>query len=170
VAKLAADRYVDVLPGRGAQVRRVTADELVETFQVREVLESYAFEILCEKQLPVPDMRDHLAHMEDEASLLAWRGNDTPLMSNFARLDYDFHLSFVAATGNTVLLDTFGTMRSRMQRIAVSSITAAPTRLSTIAREHLSIATALLDHDLETARATLHDHLRPERTLLSHHE
>src|SRR4051812_16469171 len=40
--RLAADGLVDLIPNRGAMVRRLSNDEIAQVYQIREALEGYA--------------------------------------------------------------------------------------------------------------------------------
>lgn len=166
--RLAAEGYIDLLPRRGAQVRRVTASELVETFEMRRVLEIHGFSIVCDKQLSVPTaLRDHLDDMEDPTLMNACRAGDPDAIYQHAKMDFHLHASMIEATGNSVLIDLFSSLQPRHQRIAVSAVSVRPRRLDVIAPEHRAMLEALMTHDFETASTTLRHHLRPDDIVVS---
>lgn len=167
--RLAAEGFIDLLPRRGAQVRRVTASELVETFEMRRVLEIHGFGIVCDKQLPMPAWLDeHLDRMEDPDVMSACRAGDPDAIYQHAKMDFRLHAAMIGATGNSVLIDLFSSLQPRHQRIAVSAVSVRPRRLDVIAPEHRTLVEALSRHDFESASWTLRHHLRPDDTVVSH--
>lgn len=166
--RLAAEKYIDLLPRRGAQVRGVTAAELFETYEMRRVLEVHGFGIVCDKKLPLaPDLTDHLDLMEDPELLAACRTGDRGAVCEHAKMDFLLHFSMVNATGNTVLTELFSSLQPRHQRIGVSAVMLRPARLDVIVREHRAIVDALTAYDFKTASSTLRKHLRPDETVVS---
>jgi DNA-binding GntR family transcriptional regulator len=165
--RLAAERFVELLPRRGAQVRRTTAAELFETYEMRIVLEGHAFRALCEKTLPIPDMAAHLDAMEDPARIAAIMAGNRAVIAEHVLMDYEFHFSFVRATGNSVLIDLYSTLRSRYQRIGVNAVALRPSRMTVILPQHRAIYEALRRHDFEAAIGVLHEHLRPDAAVVS---
>lgn len=167
--RLAAEKFIDLLPRRGAQVRSVTARELFETYEMRQVLEIHGFRILCEKNIDIPsELSAHLDLMEDPGRLARCRAGDRDAIAEHSKMDFFFHYSFVKATGNSVLIDLFTSLQPRHQRIAVSAVSLRPKRLTVIGPEHRALLQALTVHDFDTAERTLRRHLRPDDTVVSH--
>lgn len=165
--RLAAEHFVELLPRRGAQVRRTTAAELFETFEMRIVLEGHAFRVLCEKTLPVPDMSAHLDKMEDPDRIAAIMAGNRAVIAEHALMDYEFHFSFVRATGNSVLVDLYSSLRSRYQRIGVNAVALRPSRMAVILPQHRAIHETLQRHDFDSAIGVLQEHLRPDAAVVS---
>jgi DNA-binding GntR family transcriptional regulator len=167
--RLAAERFVDLLPRRGAQVRAVTALELVETYEMRSLLEVHGFEIMCGKKIQVPpSLKEHLDLMDDPAQVAAIKMGDRDAISEHAKMDYFFHSSLIRAAGNTVLAELFESLRPRQQRIAVSAVSLRPRRLDVIGPQHREIYEALARFDLDAAAKALRQHLAPDQAVLSH--
>ncbi|WP_420000018.1 GntR family transcriptional regulator [Streptomyces boninensis] len=167
--RLAAEGFLDLLPRRGAQVRRVTVGEMIETYEMRQVLEIHGFSILCERRIEIPPEQAELLERMGAPDLLARsRAGDREAIAEHGKLDFRFHCGFVRATGNTVLLDLFRSLQPRHQRIGVSAITIRPERLPVIMREHHTLLTALTKHDFELAAETLRTHLNPDDTVVAH--
>ncbi|MER6523927.1 GntR family transcriptional regulator [Streptomyces sp. NPDC001508] len=167
--RLAAERFIDLLPRRGAQVRRVTGEELVETYEMRQVLEIHGFRILCEKRIEIPaELSAYLDQMEDPDRLARCRAGDRDAIAEQAKMDFFFHYSFVKATGNSVLIDLFTSLQPRHQRIGVRAVSVRPKRLTVIGPEHRALLEALTAHDFDTAERTLRRHLQPDERVVSH--
>ncbi|MFJ6565565.1 GntR family transcriptional regulator [Streptomyces sp. NPDC091412] len=167
--RLAAEKFIDLLPRRGAQVRRVTAGELFETYEMRQVLEIHGFRILCEKHIEIPaELSEHLELMEDPDRLARCRAGDRDAIAEHAKMDFFFHYSFVKATGNSVLIDLYTSLQPRHQRIGVRAVSVRPTRLTVIGPEHRALLEALTVHDFDAAERTLRRHLQPDERVVSH--
>ncbi|MFB7739925.1 GntR family transcriptional regulator [Streptomyces sp. NPDC056112] len=167
--RLAAEKFIDLLPRRGAQVRRVTAGELFETYEMRQVLEIHGFRILCEKHIEIPaELSEHLDLMEDPDRLARCRAGDRDAIAEHAKMDFFFHYSFVKATGNSVLIDLYTSLQPRHQRIGVRAVSVRPKRLTVIGPEHRALLEALTVHDFDAAERTLRRHLQPDERVVSH--
>ncbi|MGW3953219.1 GntR family transcriptional regulator [Streptomyces sp. NPDC004752] len=167
--RLAAEGFIDLLPRRGAQVRRVTAEELVETYEMRQVLEIHGFRILCEKHIEIPaEIFAYLDQMEDPDRLARCRAGDREVIAEQTKMDFLFHYSFVKATGNSVLTDLFASLQPRQQRIGVRAVSVGPKRLTVIGPEHRALLEALTVHDFDAAQRVLRRHLQPDERVVSH--
>ena len=56
--RLAAEKFITLLPRKGAQVRTVTARELEEVYQSRQLIEGHAVTVLCAPRLRRTDVDD----------------------------------------------------------------------------------------------------------------
>src|ERR1700744_3261363 len=52
--RLEAEKFIDLLPRRGALVRQVTASELTDVYEARRVIEGYSIARMGQERLPVP--------------------------------------------------------------------------------------------------------------------
>ncbi|WP_158745348.1 GntR family transcriptional regulator [Acidisphaera sp. L21] len=158
--QLESERLIDLMPRRGALVRAVTVQELMEVYETRLMIESHAVRKLCsDRQGPPPSMVQTLSRMqqsEDDQTL------------EHVQLNTAFHRALVAAAGNSVMLELFEFMSTRQERVAMTSISIEPTRRDVILMEHEHLVQALAEHDAASAVATLTDHLRPIREILLH--
>jgi DNA-binding GntR family transcriptional regulator len=158
--QLAAERFISLLPRKGAQVRTVTARELEEVYQSRRLIEGHALSALCAREAGAPP---EMAELIDEMDV-AGRARDWFAVSGF---DRRFHRAIVNAAGNSVLTELYDTLRSRQQRVAVRALEARPERLPIIDAEHRSLVAALDRHDETEALRILHQHLRPVSEVVS---
>lgn len=151
--RLEAERYVDLVPRRGAQVRVTTATEMQEIYETRLIIESAAFSKICRLRLGAPSEAHSIIDEMREAGLRRdWL--------EFARLDQRFHHSLVEHGANGVLTDLYSAMRPRHVRLAVRTITEAPNRRETIEHEHECIVDALAANDAGEAIRLLNLHLQ----------
>lgn len=151
--RLQVERYVDLLPRRGAQVRVVTALEMREIYQARFVLESDALRTICQRQAGVPDSaRALIEKMEQAGQSRDWNG--------FAQLDQMFHAEIVRHRRNAVIAELYDSLQPRQVRLGTRTLVEAPTRLTTIEHEHRELIAALDRHDADASVEVLRRHLR----------
>ncbi|WP_017571049.1 GntR family transcriptional regulator [Nocardiopsis halotolerans] len=151
--RLQAERFVELVPRRGAQVRVVNATEMREVYQARFVIESDAMVRICERRLGSPPESGELLEAMEAA------GRDRN-WNELAQLDQAFHSSIVRHRGNAVLSEMYDAMRPRQVRLSVRTITEVPERLPTIEHEHRRLKAALDAHDGELSVSVLDTHLR----------
>ncbi len=158
--RLEADRFIDLLPRRGAVVRAVTADELVQLYETRRVIEAHVMRRIAEQRLVLPDVIDVL--LERLAAPENW-GN----VRFQAEGDFAFHRTLVAMLGNEVMLGVFDGLQRRQQRVSIGAISANHARLALIHAQHAALVTALRAGDVETAVSVLQTHLEPSSEVMS---
>lgn len=151
--RLEAERFIDLLPRRGALVRQVTAQELLDLYEARRMIEGHAIGRICREEIPLPaDMHAILGELDR-----------LPQSDHFNRVELNrqFHFVMIAAVGNTLLSELYQSLGARQQRVAIAAINADPTRIARISREHHALIAALTEWDEEKALAILEQHLRP---------
>ena len=152
--RLNSEKFIDLLPRRGAQVRSVTSRELEEVYASRRLIEGHAARELCLASSGAPEPLDGLAQrMEDAGQEQDW--------FTVARLDRAFHRAIVDAHGNSVLTELYDALRSRQQRVAVRALQIRPQRVPEIDRQHRAIVDALARNDVDGVAVLLDEHLRP---------
>ena len=158
--RLQVERYIDLLPRRGAQVRVVTATEMREIYQARILLESDALRGICRRHAGAPDAAVALiAEMEQAGKAQDW--------NSFAQLDYRFHAAIVRHHGNAVIADLYDALQPRQVRLGTRTMMEAPGRLSTIESEHQQLIAAMRAADADTCVSVLLTHLREVPELVS---
>ena len=158
--RLQVERYIDLLPRRGAQVRVVTATEMREIYQARILLESDALRGICTRGAGAPDAAVALiAEMEQAGKAQDW--------NSFAQLDYRFHAAIVRHHGNAVIADLYDALQPRQVRLGTRTMMEAPGRLSTIESEHQQLIAAMRAADADACVSVLLTHLREVPELVS---
>ena len=151
--RLRVERYVDLVPRRGAQVRVVTATEMREIYQARFVLESDALRTICRRQSGVPEAARALIEEMEKAG-------DSHDWNRFAQLDQLFHSEIVRHQRNAVISELYDSLQPRQVRLGTRTLVEAPGRLTTIEREHRELVAAMDRHDAEASVDVLRRHLR----------
>jgi DNA-binding GntR family transcriptional regulator len=150
-------RFVESEPFRGARVREVSQEELVEIYPVRAAIE----ELAAREAATRLDGQVEALEEELKAMHLAADANDL-----HAQVEHDvaFHRVIVEASGNRVLLETWLSLRIEARTI----VTALRTGLDghDIAERHRTVLEALRARDPELAATTLRRHLEQFGELL----
>ncbi len=96
---------VAIIPRKGTFVKRITRKDMEENFPVRAVLEGLAAGEAHQKMSP-----EVLSKMEQilEKMSLAVKNNDT---KNYWRNHFEFHDTFIKASGYDILIDILKTLR-----------------------------------------------------------
>jgi DNA-binding GntR family transcriptional regulator len=159
LGQLTAEGLVTIVPRRGAVVTRLTRQEFIDAYQVREALESLAL------RLAVPRLsateKAELHKMCEAMERAAEAGNTT----RFFEIKRDFHRLFVRASGNRKLEAVHEQLIAQMGRLMSKS---AELRggLEQSAAEHRAILAAIDDSDAELAARLLEEHIEvPQRVL-----
>jgi DNA-binding GntR family transcriptional regulator len=156
--RLQRDGLLRVVPFRGAFVTDISAKDVVEISQVRELLESFAAGLAA--RLITPRQLERLQALLDELEPV----QDANPRDVF-EADRAFHSIVVEASGHQRIRDIIGTLSDQIQRLRYLSA-AQPERAARAHKEHHAVAAALLAHDPEAARAAMRVHLRHSQEVL----
>lgn len=159
---LAGMGMVDLLPNRGAVVRRVTAHEIREVCQVRRVLECEATRSSC-GQVDLTELHQ----LADELRrLMTARTSSGPKFIEKARdLDSRLHDLIAESCGNAFLAQELGRLKilfRAFRDVAWEHDEARNDyhRLAEESREHLAIVEALLEGDAREAGRAMARHIQ----------
>jgi DNA-binding GntR family transcriptional regulator len=151
--RLEAEGLVDIVPHRGAAVRKPSPAELEELFQVREVLEGLAARLAAENA-GAPEVRRRL-----EREVEAQRGGK----EGFDTLDYiedneRFHRTIVEVAGSPMLDRMIQQLRMPVYRAAFFRLFKASNRGRSVG-QHLAILEAILAGDADRAEREMRGHV-----------
>jgi DNA-binding GntR family transcriptional regulator len=143
-------RFVESAPFKGARVREISDDELLEIYPVRAALEE-----LAAREAAVR-LDGAVAALEAELDAMHKAADEGDLHTQVVH-DVNFHRLIVEAAGNRILQDVWGYLRIESRTI----ITAVRTGMDghEIAERHRPVLDALRDRDPERAGAALRRHL-----------
>jgi DNA-binding GntR family transcriptional regulator len=158
---LAGIGVIDLLPNRGAVVRRVTTRDVREICQVRRVLECEATRSACGRVDP-----ELLAALADDLRCLIANPPtaQADVRESSRALDSRLHDAIAASSGNQFLAHELGRLkilfrvcRDMIYTYDTSRISSG--RLLSEAQEHLAIVEALLDGDRRAAVRAMSYHI-----------
>jgi len=158
-SRLASEGLLRVYPKRGALVVPVSAAEVECVMETRLLVEQFAIEkvIRFDKELG-SEPADAIVRQERFAD-----DDDAP---GFVEADHQFHRAFVAAAGNTILLQLHDSMRDRQNRMGLTALARDEARTSDVLEEHRALTRAVIAGDADAARAIIRTHLHATLALL----
>lgn len=153
IGRLAAEGLVTVRPRRGAEVRSITPEELIESYQVREALEVLAV------RLAVPRITDAelagLDELADQMSEHARKG----AVADFFTANVAFHERLCELSGNKKLLEVYRRLAGEVGRFQARTL-ALRGSLDGSVTEHRAILAAIRLRDVEKAAELTAAHIR----------
>lgn len=151
--RLTAEGLIESVPNRGAIVRRLTATETQELFQIRTALETLAARLAAET-ISSPDVRARF----EAAIAPIW--SDQPRDTPSAYLDENrvFHQAVADASGNEQLAALVRQLQLPLIMFQLSGAL-TPETLAKSNAEHRAIAKAILAGDGNAAAAAIAAHL-----------
>jgi DNA-binding GntR family transcriptional regulator len=150
-------RFVESEPFRGARVREVSQEELLEIFPVRSALE----EIAAREAARRPGTwHEALAEAYEEMVASAAAGD----VHEQVRADVAFHTAIVDACGNSILGEVWRSLRIEGRTLVTALHTGID--LERVAAIHEPIRDALLGGDRRAAARSMAHHFQYLRNLL----
>lgn len=159
VARLAADRFVAVLPRRGSVVTAFGLDDVLGMFDAREAIECGVAHIAARRatNADLVTLRKLV-----EAADRAREGTDH---EEFLRDDHEIHLSLVNMVRNPMLHDAADRLLLHNLRFWRTYWTARPAQHTTML-SHGELLHALEDRDPNRAEQAMRDHIGASLQLL----
>lgn len=153
MGRLAADGLVTVRPRRGAEVRAITPQELIDAYQVREVLEVLAIR-LAVPRISESDL-DRLGELVDK---MAEHARDGAIAEFFAT-NVSFHDALCEFSGNEKLVQVHRRLAGETGRFQARTL-ALRGNLEGSVSEHRAILSAIRERDTDEAAALAAAHVR----------
>ncbi|HVR87867.1 MAG TPA: GntR family transcriptional regulator, partial [Planctomycetota bacterium] len=165
LAHLETQGLVEQEPGFGPKVRRLSREELVESFELREILECGAAAIAAQRitDAELGELSVLLDEYEATVKQVGEDCNHGPLNWRLSVLDIAFHLKIIEAVKNQSLLRAVGDIQlltGILQRRADVPTVPHAQRLDHVCSDHREILRALEARDPALAIASLQKHLR----------
>ena len=149
--ELEAMRFVETQPHRGARVREVTTEELIQIYPVRAALEE-----LAGRAAAVRMSEEQLSALADELAGMRQAADAQDLQAQLLH-DVRFHEIIVEASGNQVLVDVWRSLRVEARTLI--SVIRADSDLRMIAEMHRPVLRALQSRDPELAGKEMRAHI-----------
>ena len=159
MGRLAAEGLVTVRPRRGAEVRSITPEELIDSYQVREALEVLAV------RLAVPRITDaELAGLDELVDRMSEHARNDAV-ADFFTANVAFHELLCELSGNNKLLQVHHRLAGEIGRFQARTL-ALRGSLDGSVTEHRAILAAIRLRDVEKAAELTSAHIRvPARRL-----
>ncbi|MEU1591777.1 GntR family transcriptional regulator [Streptomyces sp. NPDC005708] len=150
--RLEAEGLIRLYPKKGALVLPVSAQEIADVVETRQLVEEYA----ARKAVPAPHalisrLEELLARQKEQAA-----AGD---LAGAAVTDRTFHAEIVRSGGNEILSRLYDQLRDRQLRMGVAVMHSHPDRIAKTLTEHAEILHALRSGDAEAAVEIVHRHV-----------
>ena len=154
IRRLAAEGIVELIPNRGAMVRKLSLKEFADLFRMREALEGLAARLAAERL----DTASRRAAFKAELEAIELNRPDN-IGANFGEANRRLHQLIVDYADNQLLSDTLRQLRLPLVRLQIRAATDLAYRAQS-AREHEEIVAALLAADADAAESAMRRHLQ----------
>jgi DNA-binding GntR family transcriptional regulator len=153
--KLAAEGLVEIVPNRGALVRRLSITEAIELFQIRAELEALAARLASARVAGDPCVGERFR--QDTAQI--WREEARHSTSDYILENQDFHRAVFAAAGNGQLAKLYEQLQLSLILSQISSALSSEAIAASLA-EHRQVAEAIMAGDAARAEKASRRHLK----------
>jgi DNA-binding GntR family transcriptional regulator len=150
---LVDDGLMEAVPNKGFRPVPLTPADLAEIYEMRLLLEIPAAVRLASADLP----GDRVARLTDLVNTIERTARSGDLAGNLAA-DRDFHLTLLAAGGNSRLLHAVARLRDQTRLHNLRALNAEG-RLVASADEHRPLLAAITRHDKRIAERLMRRHL-----------
>ncbi len=159
-SKLEKELLVEMVPRRGAFVRRFHAEELVHVYDIRIRLEP-----LGAREAATHGTEQQVSELVDMCERFRALVNSDPENEGIKRQDYAFHMKIMEMSGNNLLF----TIISSFNIIAVANVYGFFKDPRVSAAEHQRIVDSIAAQDAERAADEMYIHVNNSRIhLISH--
>jgi DNA-binding GntR family transcriptional regulator len=153
MGRLAAEGLVTVRPRRGAEVRSITPEELIDAYQVREALEVLAVRLAVSRITELD-----LARLDELVATMA-RHADNDAVADFFTANVAFHELLCELSGNKKLRQVHHRLAGEIGRFQARTL-ALRGNLEGSVTEHRAILAAIRLGDVEKAAEVAAAHVR----------
>ncbi|MDO4614416.1 MAG: GntR family transcriptional regulator [Lachnospiraceae bacterium] len=162
IRKLENEGLVTIAPRRGAQVARITLQELNDVLEVREALEILAIRKACELVTREDLIRIH----EAQESFTRLTQNPETDINTLGDADEHFHDMIYETTHNRRLMQMIDNLREQMYRFRIELLKKQSVREKLVG-EHNEMIAALESHDVTRCINTVQIHIDNQRSAIS---
>jgi len=154
--RLEGERFITLVPRKGAQVRTLRSSDLHDTFKARFMVESFAVSNICAVKHAIPpealrnlSVMDELSDFESIQNTIA-----------YIEADRAFHTAIVRTLENPAIMDFFESLWRHSSRAAFNRglWLRSAQWLDLNRSHHHAIIAALTNYDAEAAQAVLREH------------
>ncbi len=157
--RLSADNLLEIVPNRGAIVRRLAMREMLELFSIRIALEALA------TREATPNLTDRAIRTRFETDIRAiWSPEQRLPGHSYIAENKAFHQAITRASGNEQLLVVTAQLQLPLLMFQLNNMLTVET-IAVSVMEHRGIATAMLDGDTAAAEDCVRRHLERARSL-----
>lgn len=157
--RLSGEGLVEIKPNYGVSIKRLSKEEALGIFAIREMLEGLAARLAAENiNLP-----GNLKRLERALKLTIQRQN-SPNLSEYSDANDIFHDTIIEIAGNSQLNSLIEQLRIPLYHLQFRHLLAGMTRASV--KQHKEIVAAISSGNPDKAEKSMRKHLRSSAALL----
>jgi DNA-binding GntR family transcriptional regulator len=160
LTRLDMEGFVAVSPQQGIVVREPSVREILDLFDLREAIETFAVHRIAGHLTPEQSLR---LRENLRAQAKAAREKDVEMAT---RLDAEFHTLLCDFLGNREISQTLWRMREKLHRLILGNFKRIPRRMAESVKEHVGIGRAVLAGKGALAAERVRTHLEVGRQLI----
>jgi len=160
IRKLELEELVIMVPRKGAEVARITEQNIRDVLEVREALEGLAVDIACQTMTEEEKKNMQIAN---EAFKLA---AESGVQKEIAKKDIEFHEIIYKASKNRKLIQMISNLREQMYRFRVEYIEEI-VDYSGLVYEHDQMCQSIMAKDGKRARSIVAEHIRAQEEVVT---
>lgn len=163
VLRLEQEHYVDILPSKGFVVHKMTEQDIIETYQMREAIEFFCIKQLSSNMNTERGKRYYeklVGKVKSQIEIMATSKDS----EEFARKDYEFHRSLVQYVGNETMLEIYRQFMYRIFWFIVTSFHKTG-RMEETVKEHQFLLDMIEKQDFSHLETLLSEHLETAKEI-----
>lgn len=160
IKTLASEGLVEILPAKGAIVRRFTDKDLAQILQVLKTLEQLGGRMACQLASDETIEAIHALHRQ------MLELYETKNRLEYFKLNQAIHSAIVAASGNAVLMEMHETLQARIKRLRFIG-NEGPVKWAGAVAEHEEMIVALKKRDADALADVIGRHMDSTRLRVS---
>jgi DNA-binding GntR family transcriptional regulator len=164
--QLITEGLLKEIPGRGAAVVQLTRQDLVELYELREALESFAVQKVARQSVPTSEIQ-RLQNLADEVLALknkldrSGKANlNAEEMNQFEAFDIGFHTLLMRIAGNNRSLKAVNETRLLIRIFTTRHVGHSTSSLDRIYGEHCEILRGIAERHSERALWAITKHIQ----------
>jgi DNA-binding GntR family transcriptional regulator len=166
LAQLAAEGILEQSPNRKAVVVKLSRQDIIELYELREALELYAVGKAARQPLRqasldnLQSLNDAILTLRDELEGAGKAGLDAEQMRRFANYDLAFHTLLMRLATNARLLKVVNETRVLVRIFAIRRRGYTIPELEDIHHRHCDVARAIAEQDCPRAMQAVSEHIQ----------
>lgn len=160
IRKLELEGLVLMIPRKGAEVAKISENNLRDVLEVRRSLEELAIDLACQRMTP-----EELLELTKTEELFSQAVREGDAM-RIAQTDERYHEIIYNSTKNEKLVQILNNLREQMYRYRLEYIKDADKRQILIV-EHEHILRALKAHNIAEAKGAVREHIDNQQLTVS---
>lgn len=169
ISQLVSEGLLEQTPNRGTVVMRLTREDIVDLYELREALEVYVVAKVTREQLPAEDIKrleqlsEGILSLADELDTTGKPYLNAEQMQRFIAADRGFHTLLMAFSFNPRIRKIVDDTRLLIRIFAMRRLGYDTEKLRNIHAQHAAILAAIVSKDPELAMRRLAEHVQISR-------